>query len=555
MPTSPDHRRVPGTRPGNRPRPRRPRLVAYRRRTFRGRPRRRDATDLPGVTAIPGDVTDPPTAPRLAAAVQRLAAASTCWSTTPARSGRARCRRCADYPLDALRPSTRSTSSAPLALIQRWPPAGSAAGGAIVNVSSDAAVEAYPGWGGYGAAKAALDQLTAVLAAEQPGAARATPFDPGDLRTDMHQQAFPGEDISDRPEPESACRLLLRPDRPASRRAAAAGPAGDRDPAADGARRSTRLCPARRSKPPPPRAGLARYGVRLLVAHRGWPVIDPALQRPAPPPRPRRRAGGQHFGDPACRRRGRRATAAGRDRALLDPPARRACGWSSCGSPPARQPGRTRRPARRRAARRRAGSSWWPRSAAGPAAAGPAVGGPAGLRSPCSRLLGPSRPAHPLSMSRDLAHPALPERVRGQPGSAEMPSAARPFTAELITGWWRAAWRRPPVAPPGVPSPERHEPPFAERYRVRGHGTAGELARAAGGRVIAVGTTVVRALETVAEPGGIVTPGEGWTGLVIRPERPCARRRRPDHRLARATASHLALLAAIAGPRAARGVL
>ena len=78
-----------------------------------------------------------------------------------------------------------------------------------MNVSSDAAIESYPGWGGYGSAKAALDQLTAVLAAEEE-ALRCYALDPGDMRTDMHQLAFPGEDISDRPEPESVVPALLR---------------------------------------------------------------------------------------------------------------------------------------------------------------------------------------------------------------------------------------------------------------------------------------------------------------------------------------------------------
>jgi NAD(P)-dependent dehydrogenase (short-subunit alcohol dehydrogenase family) len=98
---------------------------------------------------------------------------------------------------------------APLALIQLLTAPLAAAGGTIVNVSSDAAVEAYPGWGGYGSSKAALDQLTAVLAAEEPSL-RCYAFDPGDMRTDMHQQAFPGEDISDRPEPETVVPALLR---------------------------------------------------------------------------------------------------------------------------------------------------------------------------------------------------------------------------------------------------------------------------------------------------------------------------------------------------------
>ena len=79
---------------------------------------------------------------------------------------------------------------------------------AIVNITSDAAVEAYEGWGGYGSSKAALDQLSAILAAEQPEL-RVYAVDPGDMRTQMHQEAFPGEDISDRPLPEASVPGLL----------------------------------------------------------------------------------------------------------------------------------------------------------------------------------------------------------------------------------------------------------------------------------------------------------------------------------------------------------
>ena len=89
----------------------------------------------------------------------------------------------------------------------------------IVNVTSDAAVEPYEGWGGYGSSKAALDQISAVLAAELPSL-RVYAFDPGDMRTKMHQDAFPGEDISDRPEPETVVPALLRlvDERPSSGR-------------------------------------------------------------------------------------------------------------------------------------------------------------------------------------------------------------------------------------------------------------------------------------------------------------------------------------------------
>jgi NAD(P)-dependent dehydrogenase (short-subunit alcohol dehydrogenase family) len=98
---------------------------------------------------------------------------------------------------------------APLALFQAVRPALAAASGRVLDISSDAAVEAYEGWGGYGASKAALDQLTAVLAAEHPEL-RIYAVDPGDMATDMHQAAFPGEDISDRPTPETVVPALLR---------------------------------------------------------------------------------------------------------------------------------------------------------------------------------------------------------------------------------------------------------------------------------------------------------------------------------------------------------
>lgn len=113
------------------------------------------------------------------------------------------------YPLDELERVYRINTLAPLAIVQLVLPELVAATGAIVNVSSDAAVEAYPGWGGYGSSKAALDQLTAVLAAEQPALA-VYAFDPGDMRTTMQQQAFPYEDISDRPEPHTVVPALLR---------------------------------------------------------------------------------------------------------------------------------------------------------------------------------------------------------------------------------------------------------------------------------------------------------------------------------------------------------
>jgi S-adenosylmethionine:tRNA ribosyltransferase-isomerase len=135
------------------------------------------------------------------------------------------------------------------------------------------------------------------------------------------------------------------------------------------------------------------------------------------------------------------------------------------------------------------------------------------------------------------------------PGSAEMPSAGRPFTHRLIsTLVARGITVAPITLHTGVSSPERHEPPFPEQYEVPSS-TARlvNLVHAAGSRVIAVGTTVVRALETVARPDGTVAAGEGWTGLVIDPDRGV---RAVDGLVTgwhEPEASHLLMLAAIAG--------
>ncbi len=113
------------------------------------------------------------------------------------------------YPIDKLEQVYRVNVLAPLALIQSLLPNLKAAPGTIVNVTSDAAVEPYEGWGGYGSSKAALDQITAVLGAEQRSI-RAYAFDPGDMRTAMQQDAYPTEDISDRPAPATVVPALLR---------------------------------------------------------------------------------------------------------------------------------------------------------------------------------------------------------------------------------------------------------------------------------------------------------------------------------------------------------
>jgi NAD(P)-dependent dehydrogenase (short-subunit alcohol dehydrogenase family) len=156
------------------------------------------------VVAIAGDVADPAHRASLVdAAGADLAllvnnASTLGTSPLPALAG---------YPLDTLAEVFAVNAIAPLALTQlaleHLP-----SGGRIVNVTSDAAVEAYEGWGGYGASKAALEQLTRVLAAERPDL-RVYAVDPGDMNTRMHQDAFPGEDISDRPPPRDSVPGLL----------------------------------------------------------------------------------------------------------------------------------------------------------------------------------------------------------------------------------------------------------------------------------------------------------------------------------------------------------
>jgi NAD(P)-dependent dehydrogenase (short-subunit alcohol dehydrogenase family) len=159
------------------------------------------------VTPVVGDVADPAHRVDLVAAVRRHGRLDLLVNNASALGG-------SPLPtLAALAPSTfeqvlRTNVVAPVALARACLPLLRATGGAVVSLSSDAAVEAYPGWGAYGASKAALDHATAVLAVEEP-AVRAYAFDPGDLRTDLHQAAFPGEDISDRPLPATVVPALL----------------------------------------------------------------------------------------------------------------------------------------------------------------------------------------------------------------------------------------------------------------------------------------------------------------------------------------------------------
>jgi NAD(P)-dependent dehydrogenase (short-subunit alcohol dehydrogenase family) len=172
-----------------------------------------------GVAAVTGDVTDPAHRAALLGEAARLGGLELVVNNASSL-GPSPLPPLTLYALEDLRAVLEVNLLAPLALIQAarpllagaWRPR-------VVNITSDASVEAYPGWGGYGASKAGLDHLGAVLAAEEPGW-QVWSVDPGDLRTRMHQDAFPGEDISDRPEPASAVPALLdliASDRPSGR--------------------------------------------------------------------------------------------------------------------------------------------------------------------------------------------------------------------------------------------------------------------------------------------------------------------------------------------------
>jgi NAD(P)-dependent dehydrogenase (short-subunit alcohol dehydrogenase family) len=160
------------------------------------------------VTAVPGDVTDPAHRAALLAAAE-AAGRLDLLVNNAGTLGASPLPALADYPPDQLRAAFEVNVIAPIALTQLMLPLLRASGGAVLNITSDAAVEAYAGWGGYGAAKAALEQASNVLAAEEVGL-RVWWADPGDLRTDMHQLAFPGEDISDRPEPSAVVPAFVR---------------------------------------------------------------------------------------------------------------------------------------------------------------------------------------------------------------------------------------------------------------------------------------------------------------------------------------------------------
>ncbi|HEY2330412.1 MAG TPA: SDR family oxidoreductase [Acidimicrobiales bacterium] len=162
---------------------------------------------LTEVRAVAGDVTDPVHRARLAEAAAELGPTVGLVVNNASTLGASPLPDLSAIEPDVLRRVLDVNVVAPVALLQalgsRLEP-----GAVVVNITSDAAVEAYPGWGGYGASKAALEHASRVLAVERPDL-RVLVVDPGDMRTEMHQDAFPGEDIADRPPPEESVPGLL----------------------------------------------------------------------------------------------------------------------------------------------------------------------------------------------------------------------------------------------------------------------------------------------------------------------------------------------------------
>jgi NAD(P)-dependent dehydrogenase (short-subunit alcohol dehydrogenase family) len=159
------------------------------------------------VMAVPGDVADPEHRAALVETASRTGRLQLVVNNASMLGGSPQ-PSLADLGADVLTDVLAVNTVAPIDLVRRALPDLVRSAGCVLDVSSDAAVEAYEGWGAYGASKAALDQLTAVLAVEHPELA-VYAVDPGDMRTDLHQQAFPGEDLSDLPAPEAVAPALL----------------------------------------------------------------------------------------------------------------------------------------------------------------------------------------------------------------------------------------------------------------------------------------------------------------------------------------------------------
>lgn len=180
-----------------------------------------ELSELTTVKAIAGDVSDPLHRQRL---IEAAAGRLDLVVNNASVLGPSPQPNLAEYPLETLEHVYRVNVLGPLGLIQLALPLLRQSSGTVINLTSDAALEPYEGWGGYGSSKAALEQLSRILAAEEP-TVRVYWVDPGDMNTQMQQEAFPGADISDRPSPEESVLGLIdliKGDRPSGRYSARA---------------------------------------------------------------------------------------------------------------------------------------------------------------------------------------------------------------------------------------------------------------------------------------------------------------------------------------------
>jgi S-adenosylmethionine:tRNA ribosyltransferase-isomerase len=498
------------------------------------------------VRAVPGDVTDAGHRAELVAAAWRLGGVDLLVHNASALGAEPLVRLDA-LPLEGLRRALEVNLVAALGLVQEALPLLRASGaGTVITVSSDAAAEAYETWGGYGASKAALDQLAAVLGEEEPGL-RVWAVDPGGH--------------GDGP---------VRGGRTGRRRSAAgAGRCGAGVPAAAGRAAGER--PLRGARPAGGTAvtlavrvpeelsarvpveqrgpGLDRDAVRLLVSRGSEVAHHTFVELPR-----LLRAGDLLVVNTSP------TLAAAVDGRIGH--ARVVVHFSTRGDD-GRWAVELRDPDGRGTTRARAG------------AAGAEVRLPGGVRlllveplSPGSGRLWWARvsPGGVVGLLREHGRPirysyterdqplAVYQTVFALPsadgaGSAEMPSAARPFTprlvAELVS---RGVQFAPITLHTGVASAEVHEPPYPERFAVpEASARLINAVRAGGGTVVAVGTTAVRAVESAAGADGVVRAREGWTDLVVTPQRGV---RVVDGLLTglhEPEASHLLMLEAVAG--------
>ena len=421
---------------------------------------------------------------------------------------------------------------APIALIQLAVPLLAERRGLIVNITSDAAHGAYPGWGPYGASKAALELLTRTLAHElRDQGVSAVLVDPGDMRTRMHQDAFPARRHLRSPAARgdrAVLELAVRSRPGTASRRALRGPSRRTRDGCSRVMADFTLPASLEAAEPPEARGLRRDEVRLLVSD-----VDQRLDRARALPRSaamavaRRSARRQHQRHAERRAHGDAARRARHSSFICRRSCREVSGPSKCGSLRAgaslpyfeRSGGDDLQPAGRRA-RHSAGAvspGRFDRLAVSPLDRGGPISRP-GAPVPRAARLPDSIPLrHAVVAERDV-----PDRVRDR--ARQRRDAVGRATLHAGAGHAARLARRPHRA---ASAAHRRGKPGASRTAVRRilpcaarDGRTGQRGQTQGHRVVAVGTTVVRALETVTDETGTTSPGEGWTSLVITPDRP-----------------------------------